>query len=196
MMNLRTVVVAVGIGLCLAAVVSAQRVHLYAYVVEDADGFAVECTDVRLDSTTVDLSEYVGKDVRLDGDWNGDPLAPHVDVTAIEEVRRRFELAGNGKLGGDLEFRVEGTPGDFLVLYWSIAPGFVNVGEDGAFLLDPTFFFVLTRARIPDSGEFRLEAEIPDDDIYLDLPLHSQAALVHEAGGASWTNADCVILDR
>ncbi len=154
-------------------------------------GFQVGCTDVVLVSESVDLDALKGDSWRLTGIVSA---ASVVTVESAAPLDGFLELGGNGQAGGTLEFRVEGTPGETVLLLFSLGTALLPTAQAGTLLLDPTTMIVLLSGVVDASGTFEFTAAIPDNPDYQDLLIFVQGLRLPGTGGKVLTNVDCVTL--
>lgn len=183
--------------LALSALAAAQHVTVRGKV-EDVSGtageFTLDCANVSLSSTTVDLNLFVGLQVELQGGWNGSTTTPAVAVADMVEVPRSFEIGGGGKIGSAIKPTVTGTPGALAFTMGAVTTSFVPFGGFGTILLG-TNAFPTGSGTIPASGTLELSIQVPDDATLVGVDVFGQGAIVDTVGNSVlFTNPDCVTL--
>ena len=170
----------------------AQVLHLYGKVHRHGPQFTLENTEVRLQSSTVNLWFYVHQFVGLYGENVGSATEPVIEVTAIYITRDWLELKGEAELGGKVELDLYSDNGNFFVFFFATEPGFLPLeyyfpGVSG------TLFLGLNTAVVFALGEFAEEVEyeipIPLDPNLIDLEFWIQAAIVTSPLDASYITA-------
>lgn len=149
--------------------------------------WALKYSETPITSSSVNLNLYLGLDVEITANWNGSTSAPSLDVTAVSIVSQSFSFAGQGRLGQDFRFTVNGTPGDFAINAGSFDRSFLAFGQLG-FFLDPTVAFVLGIGAIDGGGQFRSVLSIPNDPSFVGLHVFGQG-LIAPANGALYTTS-------
>jgi hypothetical protein len=84
--------------------------------------------------------------------------------------------SAEARLGDTVRIRLEGDPGDQLILMASLAEHYWPTGY-GTFRLDPTYLFVLYQGTVPPSGLVELPLTLPREEEYLGLEVHLQAVV-------------------
>jgi len=189
-------------GLCIASIAlisttsQAQDVMLRGKV-EDVPGtnqFFVDCTNVALQSSTIDLNAFLGLQVELHGTNIGTTQNPRIDVTSIKAIPRIFEVGGNGSIGRELQLQVVSNPGDQAWLFADVASGFAPAHSFGTFLLAHVLPPV-AQGTVPATGVLQISLPIPNNPNLVGLEVFGQA-LVAGSGVASLSNADCKTISR
>jgi len=194
-MSLRSLLVPI-VFLAAAASVNAQSVKLRGKVEDSAGRFVVGCTDTQLTSSTIDLNAYVGTQVEIDGTWNGSATDPAVDVTAIDAIAKLFEVGGNGKLGGEVSFKITSTPGDFGVMFAALDVSFLPAHRAGTLFLPFGSMLTVATGFVGAAGTFEVKGNVPDDPALDGLVAYGQAFVAFVGGGAALSNPDCITLHQ
>jgi hypothetical protein len=182
-----------------ATAASAQSVHLRGKVEDQAGNpghFVVGCTNTELTSAVVDLQSLVGQQVALDGSWNGSATDPVVDVASATIVNKLFEVGGNGKLGGQVSFKITSDPGDFGVMFAAIAPGFLNAHRPGVLFLSLSPLLTVASGFVAADGTFEVKGDVPDDPALDGVTVYGQSFISFVAGGSALSNPDCITLSQ
>ena len=179
----------------MTAGLSAQGVRFRGEV-EDVSGtqnqFVVDCTNVALTSSTLNLNLFVGEQVEIVGTWNGNFAAPSVEVTALTNVIENFEIGGDDEIGGTANLHVIGAPGDTVLFFGALESGFFPLPSAGAVLIDPASAEILATGTIGGSGQLEVPAPIPNDPALVGFVYHAQALVRSSTSGTfSLTTNDC-----
>lgn len=182
-------------ALCaLASTALAQDVHFRGKI-EDVSGtsqFVVDCTNVQLTSSSINLSGLVGQQVEIDGTWNGSFSSPSVEVTATTPVTDDFEIGGSTKIGEMAQVEVLSDPGDNVNVYGSLDPGFFPLPLTGAVLIDPSTAELIASGTVTVGGVLQLDSMIPNEPALVGLSYYGQAVVLELGGGVHMTTNDCV----
>lgn len=174
------------LSLALAASASAQAVRFRGQV-EDVSGtqsqFFVDGTDVRLTSASVSLQAFVGQQVTIEGVWNGSFASPSVAVGALAAASEDFEIGGSAKIGEMGRLHAVGTPGESVVFFGSLEPGFFPLPSAGAVLVDPASAEILGGGTIGGLGQLEVATPIPNDPSLVGLTYRAQALVLDPVGG-------------
>lgn len=181
------------LALLLSPAALAQSVRFRGQV-EDVSGtanqFVVDCTNVRLTSSALNLNALVGQQVVIEGTWNGDFANPSVAVSAATPTNEDFQIGGNAKIGQSARLEVVGTPGESVSVFGAPSSGFFPLPLAGAVLIDPATAEFLGGGTIPGAGLLQIDSPIPNEPALVGLVYHAQA-IVFSAGGVRMTTNDC-----
>jgi len=172
---------------------SAQNVHLRGQI-EDADvgfGFVIDCTDIALTSSAVDLNQFMDMHFEADGVFNGSATAPAIDITSIQVVPKSFSISGGASIGGRMDFVATANPGDMAILAASLDSGATLLGSS-VLMLDPQSMLVLGTVVANVNGEGKISIHLPSNQALVGLEVFGQAAIFPSAGGPYYlSNPDC-----
>ena len=152
-----------------------------------------------LQSSSLDLSQYEGQNVKLHGTSVGD--CPLFEVHAVEEPPATLALCGTAGLGCTI--RLKSAPGGLAqhVLLASPSPGFVPIaGLKGSFLLGEPFFLLAKGSTFAFTTAANFDFAIPVDPALDGLSVWFQAARRDVLpsplglGPIQFSNAVCVTL--
>lgn len=180
-----------------ASAVSAQQLSFRGKV-EDVSGtanqFFVDCTDVDIQSSTINLNAFVGLQTQITGNWNGSAASPLVDVTAIQAVSETFEIGGGGKIGQQATFRVDGAPGSPFAMFSSLGTSFFPF-RSGVVLLDLGTLNLIGTGVIGGAGNVEIKVQVPNNPALIGLTVFGQGAIGMGGGNVLLTNPDCKTLE-
>ncbi|MHC4378977.1 MAG: hypothetical protein ACYS26_20445 [Planctomycetota bacterium] len=166
--------------------------------VEDVSGtqnqFFVDCTDVALTSSAVNLNLFIGQSVEISGFWNGSSAQPAIDATSVTVVTETFEIGGGAKLGETSSLGFTGAPGTQALGFLSGNPGFTPFGDQLIFL-DQTNILLQGGGTIGGTGILEVPFQIPNNPSLLGFEFFGQGALIGNDGSILLTNPDCKTID-
>lgn len=167
--------------------------------VEDASGssgqFLVECTNVDLQSSTINLNALVGSQTVITGAWNGSSTSPLVQVTEIGIVTETFEIGGSSKIGENAIFSITGSPTSVFAMYSSAGTFFQPFRNAGAVMLDPGTLHQVAFGVIGSEGNFQVKVPIPNNPDLIGITVYGQGVKSPGVGSYFLTNADCMTVE-
>jgi hypothetical protein len=179
-------------SLVLACGACAQEATLYGQV-EDVQNTAnqwfLDCTNIRLQSTTLPLAPFLRQYVKLRGTNVGTISAPRIEVSSIEAFPQVVNLGGDRRPGTRFEldlFLATGTP---YAAYVAVGGGFLPLGEIGTWYLGAANMLVAsgsTRAAVTT-----VNVPIPNDASLIGLEVLAQAAYLAGGTELALSNVDC-----
>ena len=191
--------IAIFAALSLFAVPSrAQEVGITGKVVRHGSQFSIDCTDIRLQSSTVRLQDFKNEEVSLEGQNVGTASDPLIEVASIHRATDLLSLSGRTKLGDEIELKLVSPTGVFYAFLYASGPGFYVPDPLSAFrgtlLLDlgTTFIF----ASGPVTGDDRYAIPIPRDQSLVGLEFWMQAAILVSPWTVQYLNVVCGTVQR
>lgn len=180
------------------SVVSAQQVVNFRGKVEDITGtgtqFGIECTDVELQSFTINLDLFVGSQTLISGTWNDNSTDPVVTVTSIQAVLESFQIGGGGKLGQDASFLVTGPVARPFAIFSSLGTFFLPFRSEGVVMLHPSTLHLIGTGVIGVAGNAEIKVPVPNNPVLVGTEIHGQGAVGLGGGSFLITNPDCETL--
>lgn len=177
-----------------ASAASAQQVTLRGEVqaVAGTGGqFLVDCSNVELQSSTINLAPFVGSQTTIAGRWNGSFSSPRVEVTDIQIVAQTFEIVGSNKIGEVAILSISGSSTSVFEIYTSLGSFFVPFGSAGAVMLEPQTLSRVVRGVIGSEGNFQIKVPIPNASALIGTTIFGQGIKSPGVGSFFLTNADC-----
>lgn len=158
-----------------------------------ANQFYLECTQIPVVSTAVDLNLWLGQEAILDVTNVGTAQAPVLRVDAIAATTKVFDM-GNLRIGQTSRWEVRAAAGSlaFLFLDFTASTGYSPFGAHGTWLLGPgaaTLAFGSTNAL----NIWQFDYPVPSIPALVGASLTGQA-LVGTNGAWTLSNPDCRIL--
>jgi hypothetical protein len=188
---MRTLLIA---SLLLAATLPAQTQTLRGKV-EDVRGtsnqFFLDCTNIPLVSSALNLNLLVGQDSILDVTNVGTAANPILDVQAATPTTKVFDM-GNLRVGETRRWEVNAAPGSLAFVFFDFTANtrYVPFGAPGVFLLGPGAV-TITSGTTNGQGQFQFDFFVPPSaSAYLGTSFTGQALLA-TGGNWSFSNADC-----
>ena len=166
--------------------------------VDDVQGtvnqFVVQCTNVSLSSTTLNLNLFEDGDFLIEGTWNGSFTNPAVVVNALTPVIEDFDFGGGAKLGDFANFEIRADAGDQVsVIGTTTGPGFFPLPSAGAVLVGLDGLELYASGTVPAGGFLQLNVPIPNNPALEGVTVYTQA-LLSTPTGFRLTQSDCKTL--
>ncbi|MCC6669997.1 MAG: hypothetical protein IT458_02985 [Planctomycetes bacterium] len=132
--------------LLFAGLLAAQQTQPVRGKVEDVPGtnrFVLDCTNIPLQSSTLNLNTLVGAQWVLDVVNVGSATNPVLDVRAATAAQKLFDM-GNLRIGRSDRWQVSAPAGSAAGVWLTGTPltGYAPFGALGTWLLGPTFVLV------------------------------------------------------
>ena len=136
----------------------------------------LECTDVLLKSTAVNLTTWESKLVDLVGNLTTTGNCNTIDVTTIANATYSHTVTAANlfKLGTNVTFRGTGPALGFVAIVIAGGPGFLPASTYGTLLIDPTVY-VLIGPNLALTGSYQTTIQIPNDPALVGGRIWSQS---------------------
>jgi hypothetical protein len=184
-------------ALALASLMPAQTQTLRGSV-EDVrntqNQFYLECTNIPVVSSTMNLNLLVNQDSILEVVNIGTPGAPVLDVRAATPTAKVFGM-GNLRLNRSDRWQVNAAPGSFTIVYFgeTAGTGWMPFGAAGVWLLGNNHI-ALTSGFTSNFGQFEFSLFVPNVPHLLGTSYTGQA-LVFSPTSAFISNPDCKVVE-
>jgi hypothetical protein len=191
--------------LCAAAALATTTLAQTQLVRADVDGiqgtqqFQLDCTQVRIVSTSVDLQALHDQSRQTDIEYAmqvrqvaaNPPVLEVMSATAIPEL---FGM-GNLRFGRTETWEVFGAPGSATAVFIALRSqaGYLPLGAPGAWLLGPNFALLQTGA-LNGVGRFQFGFQIPAIPGLEGTAISGQAIVIPPGGQPLITNPDCKVV--
>jgi hypothetical protein len=164
--------------------------------VQNSQNFQLDCTTIRLVSSTVNLQQLHDQSRQQDIEYEmqvNDVSAGGVTILDVLSARAIPELMdmGNIRLGRSDSWEVLGAPGSSALVFVNAGnqTRYLPAGSMGTWLLNTNFLFFQFGV-ISSAGQFRFDFQPPNDPSLVGQTIASQA-LVIGGGSVLITNAQC-----
>lgn len=167
--------------------------------VEDVPGtanqFFLDCTNIPMVSTALDLNLLVGQDSIFDVTNIGTGTSPILSVQAARPTTKVFDM-GNLRVGQSTRWEVRAAPGSFALVFFDFTANtrYAPFGAFGTFLLGANAATV-TSGTTNAVGLFQFNFTVqPSAAAFLGTSFTGQA-LVVTGSNVSFSNPDCRIVE-
>jgi len=157
------------------------------------------CPNLRLQSSTVDLNQYLGQIVEVCGTVRQVGACLDMTVTSVRAGVDGLAIAGltNGqvRLGQPISFDIGLTPGTAWVLLYGAGRGWTSLGPIGMLQIASPFTLI-TNGVLGASGRTSIPFTIPNDPSLVNANVHFQNGFVDLRNGIAMGNSDCFVIQR
>ena len=152
--------------------------------------FFLKCTDIPVQSTALNLANFVDTEAILDVVDIGTAGSPRLEVQAVTQTARTFDM-GDLRIGHSERWEVDAPAGSFALIFvdFTFRTGWTPFGMAGVYLLSPS---AATLASGTTNGENRLEINftMPNVPQLIGTSFTAQA-LIGDHGNWLFSNPDC-----
>jgi hypothetical protein len=179
-------------SLVLSLGVSAQEVTLYGQVENvqnTANQWFLDCTNIQLQSATIQLAPFHRLYVKLTGTNLGTAAAPRIEVASVVAFPQVTNLGGDRRPGTRFEidlFVAAGTP---YAMYVAVGGSFTPVGSLGTWYLGEAN--LLVAAGTTAGAVTTVLVPIPNTPSLVGLEVLAQCAYLPAGSDPVLSNVDC-----
>jgi hypothetical protein len=150
--------------------------------------FVLKFTGTTVQSTTVNLTAFLGQKVLIDGVWNGSVL----QANAVQVTTETFSMGGNPSIGGTMRFTTETAPGTLALNMGALGTSFLTPVGSIAVLLDPASLVPLAAGFANAVGDFRTEINLPNLPSLIGVRVFGQSVIAPAGAPLFASNIDAV----
>ena len=178
----------------LAPTVTAQT-QLLRGKVEDVKNtqnrFVLDCTNIPLTSTRLNLNLLVGQQYIMQVTNTGTATSPSLEVQSVTATTKIFDM-GNIRLGRSDRWQVRGKPNSTTAVGVTATSltSYTPMGPLGTFLLGPNFV-LLRRGTLNQLGVFEFSYQPPNLTSLVGMSFTGQALIQEPNGFLLLSNPDC-----
>lgn len=153
--------------------------------------FVLDCTQIPLTSTALNLSALVGNQYIMQVVNTGSASSPSLDVRSVTPTTKVFDM-GNIRLGRADRWQVRWTAGSTAAVgvTATAVTSYTPAGPLGTFLLGSTFA-LLARGQVNQLGVFEFSYQPPNNTALVGLSVTGQALVQEPNGFLLLSNPDC-----
>lgn len=153
--------------------------------------FVLDCTNIPLTSTALNLNNLVGNQYIMQVVNTGSASSPSLDVKSATATTKVFDM-GNIRLGRADRWQVRWKAGSSAAVGVTVtaATSYIPAGPLGTFLLGPQFA-LLKRGQVNQLGVFEFSYQPPNITSLVGLSITGQALVQETNGFLLLSNPDC-----
>jgi hypothetical protein len=152
--------------------------------------FFLKCTNIPVQSTTLNLINFVDTQAILDVVNVGTATNPRLDVHVVTPVAKTFDM-GDLRIGHSGRWEVNAPAGSFAMMFvdFTFRTGWMPFGTSGVFLLSGNAA-TLASGVTNGQNQFELNFTMPNIPQLIGTSFTGQA-LIGDHGNWLFSNADC-----
>lgn len=153
--------------------------------------FFLDCTNIPLTSTALNLNNLVGNQYIMQVVNTGSASSPSLEVKSVTATTKIFDM-GNIRLGRADRWQVRWKAGSTTAVgvTATAATSYVPLGPIGTFLLGPQFV-LLKQGKVNQLGVFEFSFQPPNIQSLVGLSVTGQALVQEPNGFLLLSNPDC-----